>query len=157
MKIITDTENSPMREISLHTVFQAISNLTNGLWKFDYVSDFKAQMLCMSIAVSKGWELINYVDHCGNNSRLNELNGLDSNPISVKTNYRTKAIAVALLWGLIQDLLKQYEEGLISIGKLADTLGVSHEETSDLLKLFEIPKDMGVNSLAELEEDIANA
>ena len=149
-RIISDTE-----ALHLVEVLYIIDHLT-GLNLSSDGSDIKCQHSCVNIAKSKGWELINYVDSYSNEARLNELNGID-NPIAVKGRDRTRVIAIALLWGLIKEYIVQYEGGRLSIGKLGELLGISYEETCQVLKVYQIPLYLGVENEAELTEDIKNA
>lgn len=53
--------------------------------------------------------------------------------------------------------MEMYKKGHISLGKFAELVGVSIDQAKDILRAHNIPLDMGVNSLEELQQDIENA
>ncbi|MEH1822149.1 MAG: UPF0175 family protein [Nostoc sp.] len=53
--------------------------------------------------------------------------------------------------------IELYEKRQISLGMFAELLGISLEEAKQFLRAENIPLDLGVNTVEELEEDIENA
>lgn len=53
--------------------------------------------------------------------------------------------------------MKEYQIGDMSIGKLAEILGISFEESKEILRQAGIPLDLGVDSVEELLLDTKNA
>ena len=53
--------------------------------------------------------------------------------------------------------IELYEKQHVSLEKFAELLGISLEEAKQFLKAQNVPLDLGVNSIKELQEDIENA
>lgn len=53
--------------------------------------------------------------------------------------------------------IEMYERRHISLGKFAEMLGISIEEAKQLLKAENIPLDLGIDTVEELQADIENA
>jgi predicted HTH domain antitoxin len=53
--------------------------------------------------------------------------------------------------------IELYEKQHVSLGGFAELLGISLEEAKQFLKVQDIPLDLGVSSIEELQQDIENA